>query len=228
MKLNKLRSNLSLTAIMGAAMLTVGTVLYLFADQVFNYMRFLLPLPPISVAAYIYVQNKVGLPETSSETAKATLKDLLAGTAIGTLLFVSIAGLLLVGFAVLPETLYSDTVRTNLLLIALMGGAMLIVGAVLYGIAARLRPYGRFLLPLPPISVGAYIYVLNKVNLPEALVGQANLKDFLIETVVGGVFFFIISALILRGFQIFKARITMDKASKSRGEEFLDKEPRRC
>jgi len=49
--------------------------------------------------------------------------------------------------------------------------------------------------------VGAYIYVLNKVNLPEALVGQANLKDFLMETVVGAVFFFIISALILRGFQ---------------------------
>ena len=182
-------------------MLIVGTVLYLLAGPVSNYMRFLLPLPPISVAAYIYVQNKIGLPETSSETPKATLKDLLVGTAFGTLLFVSIAGFLLAGFAVLPETLYSDTVRANLLLIALMGGAMLILGAVLYGMAARLMSYGRFLLPLPPISVGAYIYVLNKVNLPEALVGPDNLVDIVIEMVVGAVFFFIISALMLRGFQ---------------------------
>ena len=209
-EISKLRSNLSLIAIMGGAMLIVGTVLYLLAGPVSNYMRFLLPLPPISVAAYIYVQNKISLPETSGETPRATLKDLLTETVFGTLLFGIIAGLLLLGFAILPATVYPDAVRTNLLLIALMGGAMLIVGAVLYGIAARLRPYGRFLLPLPPISVGAYIYVLNKVNLPEALVGQANLKDFLIETVVGGVFFFIISALILRGFQVFKARITMD------------------
>ncbi len=186
---------------MGGAMLIVGTVLYLLAGPVSNYMRFLLPLPPISVAAYIYVQNKIGLPETSGETPKATLKDLLEGTAFGTLLFVSIAGLLLVGFAVLPETLYSDTVRANLLLIALMGGAMLILGAVLYGMAARLVSYGRFLLPLPPISVGAYIYVLNKVNLSEALVGSDNLLDLLIEIVIGAVFFFIISALMLRGFQ---------------------------
>ena len=70
-----------------------------------------------------------------------------------------------------------------------MGGAMLIVGAVLYGMADRLRSYGRFLLTLPPISVGAYIYVLNKVNLPEALVGPANLKDFLMQAVVGAGFF---------------------------------------
>jgi len=186
---------------MGGAMLIVGTVLYLLAGPVSNYMRFLLPLPPISVAAYIYVQNKIGLPESSSETPKATLKDLLVGTAFGTLLFVSIAGLLLVGFAILPETLYSDTVRANLLLIALMGGAMLILGAVLYGMAARLVSYGRFLLPLPPISVGAYIYVLNKVNLQEALVGSDNLVDIAIEIVVGAVFFFIISALMLQGFQ---------------------------
>ena len=97
--------------------------------------------------------------------------DLLTETVFGTLLFDIIAGLLLLGFAILPATVYPDAVRTNLLLIALKGGAMLIVGAVLYGMAARLRSYGRFLLPLPPISVGAYIYVLNKVNLPEALVG---------------------------------------------------------
>ena len=202
MEINKLKTNLLLIAMMGGAMLIVGIVLYLLADPVSPYMRFLLPLPPISVAAYIYVQNKVALPESSKEPVQVAVKDLLTETVFGTILFAIIAGLLLFGFAVLPETVYRDPVRTNLLLIALMGGAMLIVGAVLYALAARLAPYGRFLLPLPPISVAAYIYVLNKVNLPAPLVGEANLQDFLTETVIGATFFFIISVLILRGFQL--------------------------
>jgi len=104
------------------------------------------------VAAYIYVQNKISLPEASGEPPRTTLKDLLTETVFGTLLFDIIAGLLLLGFAILPATVYTDAVRTNLLLIALMGGAVLIVGALLYGMAARLRSYGRFLLPLPPPS----------------------------------------------------------------------------
>ena len=68
-------------------MLVVGTVLYLLAGPVSNYMRFLLLLPPISVAAYIYVQNKISLPETSGETPRTTLKDLLTETVFGTVLY---------------------------------------------------------------------------------------------------------------------------------------------
>ncbi len=108
----------------------------------------------------------------------------------------------MIGFGVLPDDLSRDSVRTNLLLITLMGGAMLIVGAALYAMADRVAPYGRFLLPLPPISVGSYIYVLNKVNLPESLVGPAGIIDLLTETLLGATAFFVIAALILWAFSI--------------------------
>ena len=47
MEIKKLKSNLLLIAMMGGALLFIGTVLYLLADRIADNMRFLLPLPPI-------------------------------------------------------------------------------------------------------------------------------------------------------------------------------------
>ncbi len=196
-----MRTSLVLITLMGAVMLFIGAGFYLLADQVATFTRFLLPLPPIFVAAYIYVLNKVNAPEALIG-ARPTTVDLLEETAIGTLAFLSISGLLLIGFGVLPDVLSRDSVRTNFLLITLMGGAMLIVGAALYAMADRVAPYGRFLLPLPPISVGSYIYVLNEVSLPDPPVGPAGIIDLLTETLVAGTAFFVIAALLLWAFSI--------------------------
>ncbi len=207
-----MRTSLLLITLMGVVMLLIGIGLYLAADHVASLMRFLLPLPPISVAAYIYVLNKVNAPRGPGAEEPTTI-DLLKETVIGTLAFLAITGLILLGFAVLPETLSRDAVRTNLLLITLMGGAMLIVGASLYSMADRVSPYGRYLLPLPPISVGAYIYVLNKVNLPEPLVGAVNVFDLLLETLLGATAFFVISALILGAVSLWTAATRVSRAS---------------
>ena len=77
-----------------------------------------------------------------------------------------------------------------------MGFAMFIVGLILYTNAARIAPYMRYLLPLPPISVAAYIYVLNVVGAksdPAFNIG----KDLLLETVIGTVSFVLITLLLL-------------------------------
>ena len=130
-----MRTSLLLITLMGAVMLFIGAGLYLLADQVATFMRFLLPLPPISVAAYIYVLNKVNAPEASTGAGEPTTVHLLKETASGPLAFLAITGLILIGVGVLPDDLSRDSVRTNLLLITLMGGAMLIVGAALYAMA---------------------------------------------------------------------------------------------
>ena len=89
-----------------------------------------------------------------------------------------------------------QVVRNNLIIIASMGFAMFIVGLILYTNASRIAPYMRYLLPLPPISVAAYIYVLNVVGFkgdPAFNIG----KDLLLETVIGTLSFVLITLLLL-------------------------------
>ena len=45
---------------MGVVITLSGVVLYYFRDQVGQYMRYLLPIPPIGVAAYVFVYNMFG------------------------------------------------------------------------------------------------------------------------------------------------------------------------
>jgi hypothetical protein len=52
-------------------------------------------------------------------------------------------------------------IKSNLLLIAMMGLALFAVGSVLYLFAGRLTAHGHLLLPFPPIAVAAYVYVNN-------------------------------------------------------------------
>ncbi|NEQ54669.1 MAG: hypothetical protein F6K11_31825, partial [Leptolyngbya sp. SIO3F4] len=74
--------------------------------------------------------------------------------------------------------------------------AMFVIGLTLYSNASRIAPFMRYLLPLPPIAVAAYIYVLNIVGAIED--GALNIgKDLLMETVIGTVSFILITVLLL-------------------------------
>ena len=95
-----------------------------------------------------------------------------------------------------------ETTKPKILLIVALGGAMFILGMVLFVFAEQVAPYMRLLLPLPPISVAAYIYVLNKLNItPEdpTVPGKrrALLADVLTETAVGVIVFLALSLLML-------------------------------
>lgn len=89
-----------------------------------------------------------------------------------------------------------EAVRNNLIVIASMGFAMFVIGVILYSNASRIAPFMRYLLPLPPIAVAAYIYVLNIVGAIEG--GTLNIgKDLLMEAVIGTVSFILVTVLLL-------------------------------
>ena len=94
-----------------------------------------------------------------------------------------------------------EAVRNNLIIIASMGFAMFVVGLILYSNATRVAPYMRYLLPLPPIAVAAYIYVLNIVGAE----GDRTLnigQDLLMETAIGTISFVLITLLLLGQYQL--------------------------
>lgn len=95
-----------------------------------------------------------------------------------------------------------DDVRSTTLLLTGMGIAMAIVGAILYANADRLGEHAHLLIPLPPISVAAYIYAVNRFG--PLLSGSVNaealtrtLKDLVAEFFVGGLAFLVISLILL-------------------------------
>ena len=105
-----------------------------------------------------------------------------------------------------------DEFKTTVLLIAMMGLAMFVVGAVLYVFADKVSAFGYLLLPLPPIAVASYIYLNTWLgdNDVASLKGAAlldKLREILIQTLVGGFLFVAITFLILAGLVLF-ARLT--------------------
>lgn len=89
-----------------------------------------------------------------------------------------------------------ETVRNNLIVIASMGFSMFSIGVILYTKSAWVSPYIRYLLPLPPIAVAAYIYVLDMVKRN----GNPTLnviQDLLIQTFVGSMSFVLIVLMLL-------------------------------
>ena len=54
---NVLKTNILSIVIMGFAISLSGIVFYFMKDQASQYIRYLLPIPPIGVAAYVYVVN---------------------------------------------------------------------------------------------------------------------------------------------------------------------------
>ena len=89
-----------------------------------------------------------------------------------------------------------ETVRNNLMVITSMGFAMFSLGLVLYTKSAWVAPYIRYLLPLPPIAVAAYIYVLNIVKMNNH--HPINIAhDLLWQTLISGASFILIVSMLL-------------------------------
>ncbi|ESA33931.1 hypothetical protein N836_01325 [Leptolyngbya sp. Heron Island J] len=89
-----------------------------------------------------------------------------------------------------------ETVRNNLIVIASMGFTIFAIGLILYKYSALVSPYMRYLLPLPPISVAAYIYVLDIVK------GNENrtlniVQDLLMQIFIGTLSFTLVALMLL-------------------------------
>ena len=78
-----LKINILMIAGTGLLMLLAGVLLFVFQDSVGQYRRFFLPIPPLAVAAYVFVfnvfQNYDGaLPARPSQM----VMEVLSGTAV--------------------------------------------------------------------------------------------------------------------------------------------------
>jgi hypothetical protein len=83
-----LKINILSIAGIGLLMMLTGLLLFMFQDTVAPYRRYFLPIPPLGVAAYVFVFNVFDhyngrLPEPPS----LTMIELLSGTAIAATVF---------------------------------------------------------------------------------------------------------------------------------------------
>ena len=83
-----LKANLLSIAVAGLLIALSGFVLYVFRDQVSGNIRYLMPIPPLGVASYIFVFNMYQyyggrLPGSSIDT----IKEILISTAVSALFF---------------------------------------------------------------------------------------------------------------------------------------------
>ena len=91
-----LKTNLLSIAVAGLLMALTGILLYIFRDELAGNARYVMPIPPLSVASYIFVFNMYqhysgSLPGSSL----ATIKEILISTAVAAFFF-GIFSLLLV------------------------------------------------------------------------------------------------------------------------------------
>lgn len=96
MEQDVLKTNLLSIAIAGFLIMLVGTILYFFRSDISDSIRFFMPIPPLGVAAYIFVFNMYSyyggnLPEGIWGTAK----ELIVGISVSAIAF-SIFTILLV------------------------------------------------------------------------------------------------------------------------------------
>ena len=91
-----LKINILAIAGTGLLMLLTGLLLFAFADSVSQYRRFFLPIPPLGVAAYVFVFNlfqhyEGGLPARRFGTAL----EIMSGAAIAAGVFLVFSALLI-------------------------------------------------------------------------------------------------------------------------------------
>ena len=97
------KTNVLLIAMTGLAMFFVGMALYAFAAKVSAFGYLLLPLPPIAVASFIYLNNWLVDNDVSSLKGAALvtkLTEVLIQTLVGGFLFVTITFLILAGLVI--------------------------------------------------------------------------------------------------------------------------------
>lgn len=83
-----LKTNLLSIAVAGFLMALTGIILYLFRNELAGSVRYLMPIPPLGVASYIFVFNMYRFYGGSSpENFMDTLKEVLISTAVSAFFF---------------------------------------------------------------------------------------------------------------------------------------------
>ena len=82
-----LKINILSIAGIGLLLLVTGLLLYLFKDAVAQYIRFLLPLPPLAVAAYVFVLNVFKNYNGTLPDTPLVIREVLSGTALAAVIF---------------------------------------------------------------------------------------------------------------------------------------------
>ena len=83
-----LKVNMLAIAVAGFLILLTGIVLYFFRVQVYDHVRYFLPLPPIGVASYIFVFNMYAHYEgTLPDGPWSAAKEILISTAVAAAAF---------------------------------------------------------------------------------------------------------------------------------------------
>lgn len=83
-----LKANMLSIAAAGLLILLTGTALYVFRDQVSENVRFFMPIPPLAVAAYIFVFNMYSYYEGELPKGNWTAaKEIVYSTAVAAISF---------------------------------------------------------------------------------------------------------------------------------------------
>jgi CHASE1-domain containing sensor protein len=93
-----LKINILSIAGIGLLMLLTGLLLFVFQDSIAQQRRFFLPIPPLGVAAYVFVFNLFQHHSGSlPESPWLTMMEVLSGTAIAGAVFLVFSLLLVAG-----------------------------------------------------------------------------------------------------------------------------------
>lgn len=93
--------NLLAIAITGLIMFFLGLLLYLFKVELFRVVRFFLPIPPIGVAAYVFVFNLFKFYEGRLPADMgAVVREIILSTVISALVFAAMTTLLIVAISI--------------------------------------------------------------------------------------------------------------------------------
>ena len=88
MEQDVLKTNMLSIAVAGLLMMLAGTLLYLFRNEISDNVRFFMPIPPLLVAAYIFVFNMYGFYNGSLPVGIwATAKEIIYSMAISAAVF---------------------------------------------------------------------------------------------------------------------------------------------
>lgn len=92
-----------------------------------------------------------------------------------------------------------ELLKLNLLSIAVSGLIMLAAGLVLYAFRAGMAPYVRYVLPIPPLAVAAYVFVFNLFKTYAGRPPAAGdlMREVLVSTGLAAGLFLVFTALLI-------------------------------
>lgn len=91
-----------------------------------------------------------------------------------------------------------ELLKTNLLIIFLAGGLLAIIGLGLYLGRELVASYMRYILPLPPLAVAAYVFTFNYFkDVNQATRFETIIREVSSATLVANAAFFSLSLLLI-------------------------------